>query len=141
MDAADIPQSVVISYIYELPVGKGKKVGANFNAVTNAVLGGWQITGVSTFKSGFPIGVVGGVNNTSSFGGNQRPDLVGDPTVSHPSLQEWFNTAAFQQARAIYVRQCAPVFVQRPLAGTAKLRHRNSEVVLLARNPQAAVPG
>ncbi|HLH04244.1 MAG TPA: TonB-dependent receptor [Bryobacteraceae bacterium] len=97
VDAADIPHSVVISYIYELPVGKGRKIGANFNAFTNAVLGGWQVTGVSSFKSGFPIGVVGGVNNTSSFGGNQRPNLVGDPAVSHPTLQEWFNTSAFQQ--------------------------------------------
>ncbi len=97
VDAADIPQSVVVSYVYELPVGKGKKVGANFNGFTNAVLGGWQITGVSTFKSGFPIGVVGGVNNTGSFGGNQRPDLVANPTVTTRSLQEWFNTSAFAQ--------------------------------------------
>jgi Carboxypeptidase regulatory-like domain len=97
VDAADIPHSVVVSYIYELPVGKGKKVGANFNAVTNAVLGGWQVTGVSTFKAGFPISVVGGANNTSSFGGNQRPDVVGNPTASQPSLQRWFNISAFQQ--------------------------------------------
>jgi hypothetical protein len=97
VDAADIPNSVVISYIYELPFGKGKKLGDNFNAVTNAVVGGWQITGVSTFKQGFPIGVTGGANNTSSFGGNQRPDLVGQPKLSHPTLQQWFNTAAFQQ--------------------------------------------
>jgi hypothetical protein len=97
VDAADIPHSLVVSYIYELPVGKGKKVGANFNAITNAALGGWQVTGVSSFKSGFPIGVVGGVNNTSSFGGNQRPNLVGNPSLSNQTLQQWFNTAAFQQ--------------------------------------------
>lgn len=97
VDAADITHSMVVSYIYELPVGKGKKVGSNFNAIENAVLGGWQVTGVSTFKSGFPIGVVGGVNNTSSFGGNQRPNLVGDPTLSNRSLQEWFDVSAFQQ--------------------------------------------
>jgi hypothetical protein len=97
VDAADIAHSVVISYIYELPVGKRKKVGSNFNAVTNAVLGGWQVTGVSSFKSGFPIGVVGGVNNTSSFGGNQRLDVVGNPNLSHPTIQKWFNTSAFAQ--------------------------------------------
>ena len=94
VDAADIPHSLVVSYIYELPIGKGKKVGTNFNAVSDAVLGGWQITGVSTFKSGFPIGVTGGGNGTV-FGGNQRPDLIGDPTLSHPTIEKWFNTAAF----------------------------------------------
>jgi hypothetical protein len=97
VDGADIPHSLVVSYIYEIPVGKGKKLGAGFNAATNAVLGGWQITGVSTFKSGFPVGVQGGSNNTGSFGGNQRPNLIGDPTVRHPTIQEWFNTSAFQQ--------------------------------------------
>ena len=97
VDAADIPHSVVISYIYELPVGKGKKVGGNFNAITNAVLGGWQVTGVSSFKSGFPIGVAGGVNNAGSFGGNQRPNVVGDPKLSQQTFQEWFNTSAFAQ--------------------------------------------
>ncbi len=94
VDAADIPHSLVVSYIYELPIGKGKKVGTNFNAVTDAVIGGWQITGVTTVKSGFPIGIVGGGNGTV-FGGNQRPNLIGDPTLSHPTIQEWFNTAAF----------------------------------------------
>jgi hypothetical protein len=110
VDAADIPHSLVVSYIYELPVGKGKAVGSNFNAVTNALIGGWQVTGVSSFKSGFPIGVVGAVNNTSSFGGNQRPNLVGTPTVSSPTLQEWFNTAAFQQP-APYTFGNAPRFM------------------------------
>jgi Carboxypeptidase regulatory-like domain/TonB dependent receptor len=97
VDAADITHSAVISYIYELPVGRGKKWGANFSGVTNAVLGGWQVTGVSSFKSGFPLGVVGGVNNTGSFGGNQRPDVVGNPKVSHQTLEQWFNTSAFAQ--------------------------------------------
>ena len=96
-DAADIPNSLVLSYIYEIPVGKGKKVGTHFNGAENAVLGGWQITGISTFKSGFPVGVTGGSNNTGSFGGNQRPNLTGDPTVGNPTIQHWFNTTAFQQ--------------------------------------------
>ncbi len=97
VDAADIPNSVVISYIYELPIGKGKPVGSNFNAVANTILGGWQTTGIATFKQGFPLGVSGGVNNTGSFGGNQRPNMVGNPRVNDPTLLEWFNTAAFQQ--------------------------------------------
>jgi hypothetical protein len=97
VDAGDIPQSLVISYIYQLPVGKGQKVGANFNAITNAFLGGWQTTGVWTFKDGFPLGVTGGVNNTGSFGGNQRPNVVGNPNLNNQTIREWFNTAAFAQ--------------------------------------------
>ncbi|HXN46912.1 MAG TPA: carboxypeptidase-like regulatory domain-containing protein [Bryobacteraceae bacterium] len=97
LDAADTPHSLVVSYIYELPIGKGKKVGTNFNAVANAVVGGWQVSGITSYKSGFPIAITTGDNNTNSFGGNQRPDLVGNPTLSNPTINEWFNTAAFAQ--------------------------------------------
>jgi hypothetical protein len=97
LDASDTPNSLVVTYIYELPIGKGKKVGTDFNPVVNAIVGGWQVSGVSTFKSGFPIAITDGDNNTNSFGGNQRPNLVGNPTINNPNIQEWFNTAAFAQ--------------------------------------------
>jgi hypothetical protein len=97
LDGSDTPNSLVVTYIYELPIGKGKRAGANLNAVANAIVGGWQISGVATFKSGFPIAITTGTNNTNSFGGSQRPDLVGDPTLSSRSIQKWFNTAAFAQ--------------------------------------------
>jgi len=97
LDAADTPNSLVITYIYELPIGKGKKAGTNMNPVANAIIGGWQISGVTTFKSGFPIGITDGDNNTNSFGGSQRPNLVGDPTLGNKSIYEWFNTKAFAQ--------------------------------------------
>jgi hypothetical protein len=97
LDAADTPNSFVLTYIYELPIGKGKKVGTSLNPVANAIIGGWQVSGVTTFKSGFPISITTGDNNTNSFGGNQRPNLVGDPTLSGRSISEWFNTAAFAQ--------------------------------------------
>src|ERR1035438_5935849 len=98
LDGSDTPNSLVVTYIYELPIGKGKKVGTNLNPVANAIVGGWQISGVATFKSGFPIAIVTGDNNTNSFGGSQRPNLVGDPTLSNPSIQKWFNTAANKDA-------------------------------------------
>jgi hypothetical protein len=96
VDGNDIPNSAVVSYIYDLPFGKGKRFGSNFNTATNAVLGGWEISGISTFKQGFPLAVSG--SNISSYGGTPRPNVVGDLHVSHPSIKEWFNTAAFAYA-------------------------------------------
>ncbi|HZU44715.1 MAG TPA: TonB-dependent receptor, partial [Terriglobales bacterium] len=49
----DIPHMFVISYIYELPVGKGKKF-LNKSGITDKVLGGWQIGGVQRYQSGQP---------------------------------------------------------------------------------------
>lgn len=92
----DIPKSFVASYIYELPVGKGKALQPQSKFV-NAVVGGWQVSGITTLKDGFPLAFTNATNNANSFGGGQRPNLVGDPGLSNPSIYEWFNTAAFAQ--------------------------------------------
>ena len=95
----DIPKSFVASYIYELPVGKGKPVHPE-NKIVEGIIGGWQVSGVLTAKDGFPLAITTATNNTNSFGGNQRPNLVGDPHNSNPTIDKWFNTAAFAQPPA-----------------------------------------
>jgi hypothetical protein len=95
----DTPRSLVLNYIYELPVGKGKKFEPA-NRFVNGAVGGWQIAGISTFKSGFPLAILALTNNTNSLGGNQRPNLVGVPGVDHPAAERWFNTTAFAQPAA-----------------------------------------
>ncbi len=50
----DIPQNFVLTYIYELPVGKGKKF-LSHGGVANAILGGWSVSGVQTYHSGQPF--------------------------------------------------------------------------------------
>lgn len=92
----DIPRSLVMSYVYELPVGKGKKL-ATKNKLADGVVGGWQVAGISSFKDGFPLTVTNATNNSNSFGGNQRPNIVGNPGLSNPTIYQWFNTAAFAQ--------------------------------------------
>jgi hypothetical protein len=96
VDASDIPHSLVTSYIYDLPIGRGKAIGSHFNRKTDAVLGGWEVSGIVTNKSGTPIAVNG--NNWNSYGGNPRPDVIGDLHASHRGINEWFNTAAFAYA-------------------------------------------
>jgi hypothetical protein len=100
LDMDDIPQSLVLSYIYQLPVGKGKHFGASMGRLADAVAGGWQVSGVSTFKKGFPLGIADQTNNTNSFGGGQFPNLIGNPNARPAGVDrvdEWFNTAAFAQ--------------------------------------------
>jgi hypothetical protein len=96
IDGTDVPQSLVASYVYELPIGRGKRFASKMNRATDAVVGGWQISGVSTFKNGTPIAIAG--SNITSYGGNPRPNETGNVHVSNPSIHEWFNTAAFSYA-------------------------------------------
>lgn len=96
VDATDTPHAFVLSYVYELPVGKGRKFGSGMNGVVNTVVGGWQTSGTLTLKEGFPLSI--GQNNLNEFGFGQHVNIVGDYHIAHPTRTEWFNTAAFAPA-------------------------------------------
>ncbi len=95
----DIPRALVASYVYELPVGKGRAYAPG-SKVLDAAIGGWQIAGVSSFKDGFPLSIADATNNTNSFGGNQRPNVSGNTAAAKQSIYTWFNTQAFTQPNA-----------------------------------------
>ncbi len=98
VDASDIPNSFVLSMIYELPFGRGRALGSHANKVVDAIAGGWQVAGIGTFRSGVPLSITSNQNTTNSFGGNQNPNVVGTPAISNPTPNQWFNTAAFAYA-------------------------------------------
>ena len=50
----DARQRLVFSYVYELPFGSGKRF-LNRGGVVNSILGGWQVSGITSFQSGFPF--------------------------------------------------------------------------------------
>ena len=96
----DVDHRLVGSFVMNLPFGTGEKFASNASAVTNAIVGGWQVNGIYTWQRGFPITIqardVGGVLDT--FGSN-RADLVGDPFPEgfKRSVNAWFDTKAFAQ--------------------------------------------
>ncbi|HWH58189.1 MAG TPA: TonB-dependent receptor [Terriglobales bacterium] len=96
VDATDTPHSFVLSYVYELPVGKGRKYGSGMNGIANTVIGGWQTSGTLTLKEGFPLTIT--QSNTNPFGVGQHVNVVGDYHLSHPTAGEWFNPSAFAVA-------------------------------------------
>lgn len=96
----DVPQRLVVSYVYDLPMGKGKKFLGNATGLADKVTSGWGINGISTFQRGFPLTLNTSSNSTDSFGGGSRPNYVGgcDITIggsSQARLNDWFNTACF----------------------------------------------
>ena len=102
VDASDLTHSLVVNYTYELPFGKNKLFGSDWNNLTNQVLGGWQLTGILSAHSGLPISITPDSNNTvgtASYGFNQRPNVV--PGVSltpaNQNINNWINAAAFSQ--------------------------------------------
>ena len=52
-----VSQRFVSSYVYPLPVGRGKKFLGNVGRAADLVVGGWQLAGITTFQSGFPFSI------------------------------------------------------------------------------------
>jgi hypothetical protein len=90
----DIRQRLVVSSIYQLPFGAGRKfVPAGVGA---KLLGGWQVSGILSLQSGSPFTPYYTANISNTFTSSDRPNVVGDPNAGPKTVQQWFNTAAFQ---------------------------------------------
>jgi Carboxypeptidase regulatory-like domain/TonB dependent receptor len=109
----DLPHNLSIGYGVDLPFGRGKHFMGNAHGALNAIVGGWRVNGITTFRSGVPISVyqifIG--STLSNLGGGQgyfgaqglwmRPDF--DPACSlktSGSRQQrastgWFNKSCF----------------------------------------------
>jgi len=95
----DIPQVFQLSYVWQLPFGKGKSIGTSWNPVVNAILGGWQTSGMWRFDNGQPInlGLTGG---TAPWGyAASDPDQDGTLKVNPKSL--WFTQGYFANANQV----------------------------------------
>jgi hypothetical protein len=73
---------------------------AHSQSALRAILGGWSLSGIVTFRSGYPFTVTSGKDNNLDGNNNDRANLVGNPYLDpHRSrsavVAEWFNTAAF----------------------------------------------
>jgi hypothetical protein len=54
----DVRHTFNISALYSLPFGRGRKYGHNANALSQALLGGWELGGIFNARSGIPINVL-----------------------------------------------------------------------------------
>ncbi len=95
----------VVSYVYDLPFGRGRHFSPSSH-VANAIVGGWQLTGILTLQSGRPFTVLTGSDASDTDGGNDRPNLIGDPHVLNPGPDRWFNPCTLL-ADGITRRNCA----------------------------------
>jgi hypothetical protein len=109
LSSQDVPQRLVISYVVDLPFGKGRTYLSNIGPTTDKIIGGWGVDGVTIFQRGFPLAFTNGqANGTTLFGGGSRPNIVpgcgpdtsgnatsrlGDP--NNLAAPRWFQTACF----------------------------------------------
>jgi len=85
----DVRHRLVVSTIWEIPLGKGHKV---FGGGPLAhIFGGWQASGILSLQSGRPFTAVLSGDFSNTLNRNDRPNLIGDWRVSNPGPDRWFN--------------------------------------------------
>jgi hypothetical protein len=95
-----------LAFNYDLPIGRGRKLGSNLSSVADAIIGGWQANGILTLATGLPFSVfaTSGVQ-CGCTSNDMRADLIGDPNLpkSQRSVTDWFNKAAFKDPQSYQV--------------------------------------
>jgi len=105
---------VISAYaIYDLPFGRGKTYGHDMNKAVDAVVGGWEISPIVSWRTGWPLPVFGGQDNTGTFSRGFRPDCNSLPSIADTRLPgvgvQWFtNNGNFTQPATGQFGNCAP---------------------------------
>jgi hypothetical protein len=68
--------------VYELPFGRGKALASDANKVANAIIGGWAVSPIVTFRTGFPMPVNGAADNSGTFSRGSRANCNGLPAIT-----------------------------------------------------------
>jgi hypothetical protein len=84
----DVPQVLTFNYVWDIPAFQNSK------GFTKAVLGNWQVSGITNIQSGFPLTVTLPGDNEGIGGGLERPNVVANPS-GPKTVSDWFNTGAF----------------------------------------------
>ena len=101
--------------VYDLPFGRGKQLAHDAGKAVNAVIGGWQVSPIITFRTGFPLPVYGAQDASGTFGRGARancngiPEVTPDAPIAGAGGIQWFtNDGQFTQPAAGTFGNCAP---------------------------------
>ena len=113
----DRTHNFVFSLVAELPIGRDRRYLSSISPVADAFIGGWQFNTNTIIQSGLPFSVnyrdAGADRDT---GGNNRPNLTGDPEGPQ-TRDQWFNATPIGSSGSAF---------SRPARGTFGDMERNS---------------
>jgi hypothetical protein len=88
----DVRQRITAQIGYDLPFGK------DANGAKAILEKGWQVNALNVWSTGEPFTIVNaaGQSNTGVGADGDRPNQIGSPKISNPSISEFFNINAYQ---------------------------------------------
>jgi hypothetical protein len=95
----DSRQRLTVSYVADLPFGRGKRFLPGVTGPVGKLVSGWGVNGMSTFQMGFPLRLTA-TPNLTVFNTGLRPNVVAGCAKeidgsAQSRLNKWFNTACF----------------------------------------------
>ena len=95
----DLRHNVVLSWTYELPVGKGKPLLGNASGPLQWIAGGWQINSIDSFQTGTPFTMTMASSLLNAGSGVQWPNRIGSGKLDNPTEAEKVALAALSEHR------------------------------------------
>jgi hypothetical protein len=95
--APDIPQSLIASFSYQLPIGKGQLWFSGASGPAQLLLGGWELSTITILQSGKPLTFNSDTDNLGS-GVTNRANVTCKSVKKMGSVSEWFDTSCFANA-------------------------------------------
>jgi hypothetical protein len=100
----DATHMFTLSHVWDIPVGKGKTYLNGIHPVLNGFIGNWQLSGILTLRSGFPLTIQGG-NNSGTNSRGARASVVdgrsGNNTLGQVGQgTRWFDTTVYRNTLA-----------------------------------------
>jgi len=107
--------------IYDLPFGRGKQMGANMSKAADAVVGGWKVSVIPTFRGGFPLTLSSNNDHSGTNSFQNRPDCIAPPKVLHKQTignglygYRWFDPTSYAEPKDGYFGSCSVSSVYGP---------------------------
>lgn len=98
VSAFDVTHSIVLTWNYALPVGRGKALNVD-NRLLDLIVGGWQYSGFAKFHSGNPYNVTDAADianiGSVSWWPYIRPNITSSVKPGHQTAQQYLNYGAF----------------------------------------------
>jgi hypothetical protein len=84
---------------WELPFGRERQIGSDWNRALDTVAGGWSLSYAVTAHTGYPITVTDSSNpSLQASRSTERPNRIGSGKVKNPTLDRWIDRSAFVSA-------------------------------------------
>jgi hypothetical protein len=82
----DATDQISADFVYDLPVGRGQALGRNAGGLLNEVIGGWQVSGIETWRTGLALTAGTGIASTTSLAADAGETFVGPRSALAPGI-------------------------------------------------------